>query len=1049
MNESILQALMQLFALGAYVDDKGHIFIDRDVLNDYLERQFTIEMVNKYLLSFDQFLLQYHPDTILVNDDNRIEQQNINYKIAEEICIKLNLELRQEQKIIVLIYLLDFICANKISSSYQLNFLENVARNLNIPLDEFYDLRHFTFDEIVKIHARQNLLMINSSKDVKEEDIKHLFIDKITGNIVVMQIPSTSTLVFRYYGDQALLLNGHNIKPHRSYIWGQGSVIKNPRFGSIYYIWVSSQFIKASNQNQFVFTASDIEFSYGNSPNGIKRFSLNEESGRLIGIIGGSGSGKSTLLKVLAGIIKPHHGNIEINGQSIYYNEQNSEDDTIIRKGLIGYVPQDDFLIKELTVWENLHFNARFSFSDCDKEEINKIVDKALLDFDLVEARDLRVGDALSTYLSGGQRKRLNIALELIREPAVLFVDEPTSGLSSSDSEKVMNLLKRQTIKGKLVFANIHQPSSDIFKLFDKLLVVDQGGRIVWYGNPIDALTYFKRMNHIVDAENSECLSCGNINPDQILRNIEARVVDVNGRLTRKRRTSPQKWYELYMEKIDPIIQNIKRSHSGQLPQARFSVPSRWEQIKLYFKRDLQAKFKNNQYLLVTLFEAPVLALILAFYTRSSRDLGGNVMMYTFGLNNNIPAYLFMAVIVALFLGLVISAEEIFRDRKLLERERFLNLSRSSYLFSKVGIMFMISAIQMLLFVLIGNYILEIRGMTWRYFLILFTTAAWANLVGLNISSGFKSVVTIYILVPLILVPQLLFSGVVVDFHNLNKSIQSFKYVPMVGDAMTSRWSYEAIVISQYRDNPYQRQFFDLECRKSDAMYTKAYLIPELTDRLDYINQNINNRKNFKQVIFDINLLSNELKKLSLKTSYNYKPLVSELDIQDFNTETYNRISTFLNNTRNKYHSIYLKALKENDEKYSRLIEEKGGTEAFNSFKNKYYNTQLASIVRNEKEMVNFFVFNDNIIKLKDPVYTLPMDYNGRSHFYAPMKRIGNYYLDTFWFNIAIVWLSTILWFIFLYFDLLFKLFKYFENIRLRRFNQQITNILAKQYERK
>ena len=141
-----------------------------------------------------------------------------------------------------------------------------------------------------------------------------------------------------------------------------------------------------------------------------------------------------------------------------------------------------------------------------------------------------------------------------------------------------------------------------------------------------------------------------------------------------------------------------------------------------------------------------------------------------------------MAVIVALFLGLVISAEEIFRDRKILERERFLSLSRVSYLFSKITIMFIISAVQMLLFVIIGNTILEIKMMNWRFFLVLFSASCWANLIGLNISAGFKSIVTIYILVPLILVPQLLFSGVVVDFHNLNKAIYSAKYVPAIGE---------------------------------------------------------------------------------------------------------------------------------------------------------------------------------------------------------------------------------------------------------------------------
>ena len=115
--------------------------------------------------------------------------------------------------------------------------------------------------------------------------------------------------------------------------------------------------------------------------------------------------------------------------------------------------------------------------------------------------------------------KRLNIALELIREPSILFVDEPTSGLSSMDSEKVMLLLKRQTLKGKLVIINIHQPSSDLYKLHDKLLIIDKGGYIIFNGNPMDAIVYFKQKAHYVNPEDSECYLCGNVKVEQPLRN--------------------------------------------------------------------------------------------------------------------------------------------------------------------------------------------------------------------------------------------------------------------------------------------------------------------------------------------------------------------------------------------------------------------------------------------------------------------------------------------------------------------------------------------------
>ena len=202
-------------------------------------------------------------------------------------------------------------------------------------------------------------------------------------------------------------------------------------------------------------------------------------------------------------------------------------------------------LVEDLTVFQNLYFGAKLCFSDKTEKEIVDLVDETLKDFDLNEARNLKVGTPLNKFISGGQRKRLNIAVELIREPAILFVDEPTSGLSSFDSERIILMLKRQTFKGKLVIANVHQPSSDVYKLFDKLIVMDQGGRVIYQGNPMDAVVYFKHEGQYLKAEESECQCCGNVNTEQILRVIEARVVNEYGKLTRKRKRSAQELYEI------------------------------------------------------------------------------------------------------------------------------------------------------------------------------------------------------------------------------------------------------------------------------------------------------------------------------------------------------------------------------------------------------------------------------------------------------------------------------------------------------------------------
>ena len=341
-------------------------------------------------------------------------------------------------------------------------------------------------------------------------------------------------------------------------------------------------------------------------------------------------------------------------------------------------------------------------------EEIRERVDSVLSDLGLFEAKDLRVGSPLDKIISGGQRKRLNIALELIREPGVLFLDEPTSGLSSRDSEVIIDLLKSLALKGKLVFVVIHQPSSQIFKVFDRLLLLDQGGYPVYLGNPVDAIIHFKHATHQINPDIGECNCCGNVNPEQIFSIIEARLLDERGLPTGERRFTAKEWNQYYLEHqaaVIPSEQVLKDRYENE-----YRKPGLLAQFGVFVKRDILSKLNNKQYLLITLLEAPVLAFILTFLTRYQRP----GMEYSFQDNRNLVAYVFMSVIVALFLGLMISAEEIFKDRKILKRERFLNLSKGAYLWSKIVIMLLISAIQSFLFVGLGNWIHGIFRVVFR-----------------------------------------------------------------------------------------------------------------------------------------------------------------------------------------------------------------------------------------------------------------------------------------------------------------------------------------------
>jgi ABC transport system ATP-binding/permease protein len=191
----------------------------------------------------------------------------------------------------------------------------------------------------------------------------------------------------------------------------------------------------------------------------------------------------------------------------------------------------------------------------------------------------------------------------------------------------------------------------------------------------------------------------------------------------------------------------IKATLPGKLPDISFTLPGRLRQFMIFTMRDILAKLANHQYLLINFLEAPVLAFLLSYIIKY-HNVNVSDSGYTFSGNPNVPVFLFISVIVAIFIGLTVSAEEIFRDRKILKREAFLNLSWSGYLASKITVLFIISAIQAASFVLVGNFVTEIRGMYFEYWVILFSSWCFANIMGLIISDSFRTVITIYILIP-------------------------------------------------------------------------------------------------------------------------------------------------------------------------------------------------------------------------------------------------------------------------------------------------------------
>ncbi|NJM14498.1 MAG: ATP-binding cassette domain-containing protein [Bacteroidales bacterium] len=406
---------------------------------------------------------------------------------------------------------------------------------------------------------------------MKTGKISHIRWQGIMGRILFLHIPFGQYLFLQNieYEDQ-ISINGKAVRVDYPYILDKGSAIRSFKIDSIYYSNIVKKYQLDNLAKRVTLTCENLSFRFPGSENGIRPFSFACESGQLTGIMGSSGTGKTTLLNLLNGNIKPLTGSVKINGYDI--NRYQKE-----LSGHIGYVPQDDLLVEELTVFENLCFSAQLCFSHLTKAEVGQKVSMTLEDLGLLEISHLPVGDPLRKFISGGQRKRLNIALEIIRQPSVLLLDEPTSGLSSSDSDRVIDLLKDQTLKGTIVVVNIHQPSSDVFKQFDKLILLDTGGYPVYFGNPLDSLIYFKTTKQKINAQQSECLSCGNVNPEQILQLIEEKDITGLGKLSKTRKTSPEEWYELYKEQIEWKHDILSKEEA--LPETGLNIPNLFNQF--------------------------------------------------------------------------------------------------------------------------------------------------------------------------------------------------------------------------------------------------------------------------------------------------------------------------------------------------------------------------------------------------------------------------------------------------------------------------------------
>ncbi|NJO00566.1 MAG: ATP-binding cassette domain-containing protein [Bacteroidia bacterium] len=386
MSEKILQALTQLFAI-ITKQDGGATEVERKFVIDYFVQELDQESVKEYTKLYDE-----------VSEYGKAQPKGP-MPVKESVrilrfCRQINKSLEQRQKVIILIKLLELVASDKNFSTQRMGVIDTVARAFNIK-DDYNAIEGFVLSENSSNLNSQDMLVASASNTLISPDAKYFKATDLRGEIIFMRIQSVDLYFVKYVGDDDVKLNGFTMKRNQVYLFSGGSSIKTKIGVSIYYGDITSIFLENLQDTKLSFTARNIVYMFPSGAIGVQETSLSEPQGRLIGIMGGSGAGKTTLMNVLAGIEEPSAGQVLINGIDIHREKDKSE-------GVIGYVAQDDLLIEELTVYQNLYYNAKLCFKNLSEKEIHDRVITTLANLGLEYIKNLRVGNVLNKKSAEG-----------------------------------------------------------------------------------------------------------------------------------------------------------------------------------------------------------------------------------------------------------------------------------------------------------------------------------------------------------------------------------------------------------------------------------------------------------------------------------------------------------------------------------------------------------------------------------------------------------------------------------------------------------------------
>jgi ABC transport system ATP-binding/permease protein len=496
-----------------------------------------------------------------------------------------------------------------------------------------------------------------------------------------------------------------------------------------------------------------------------------------VGVMGPSGSGKTTLLMAMIGYIRPTYGRTAINGDDLatQYDRYRTT---------IGYVPQEDIIHEELSVWEALYYSAKLRLPpDTSNHEIERRIVEVLQALEIEPTRDVRIGSPERKGISGGQRKRVNLALELLTEPSLLCLDEPTSGLASEDTINVMRLLRKLADGGRTILLTIHQPSLQAYRMLDNVLYVADGEQIYYGPSYPDSVLYFHPGVRPNTPQGEEILA----DPGSCMRPIvEAKRAGEPMETFAARYRQSSYWNE-YVEERKKNQRDVRLTGDA----ARRRPGFHFHQLATLCRRYLTIKLKDRVGTMILLAQAPIIGILIDLVFAPGKHSALNRL-------EHMPFALFILVLSAIWFGCSNAAREIVGEQAIYRRERMVNLSIPAYIGSKVAVLGLLSLVQCALLLLTTYVVLDVIGNPLFHLLTLWLCAMTGVGMGLVLSALVRTTPAALALVPLLLIPQVVLGGAIKPLPRLEDPAWT------MSSFMAARWGFEGMLHTEHLSNAYE-----------------------------------------------------------------------------------------------------------------------------------------------------------------------------------------------------------------------------------------------------